>query len=104
VGKKMKKYEYIGGVESLDELSDLGYFDNVMDMIEQPIEVINGKFEAIKTFPKDMVAVSIHGKSVEVYEYMGEENNHIRTKRCEHPEKYVQDLLDDLLIREVTDE
>jgi len=98
----MKKYEYIGGVESLDELGDLGYFDNVMDMIEQPIEVINGKFEAIKTFPDDMVAVSIHDKSVEVvYEYMGEENNHIRTKRCEHPEKYVQDLLDTLLIREV---
>lgn len=100
----MKKYKYIGGTECPEDLEILGYYNNIKDTDKEPIEVVDGYLGAIKTFPEDRVAVAISDEEVEVYEYEGEEHNHTRIKRCEHPEKYVQDLLDDLLIREVPNE
>jgi len=82
----------------VQRLHELGYRDNAWGT-DRPIEVVDGTFEAIKTFDGVAVAITWCDKiEVEVYTYEGEPDKHRRVGVPDNPEAYIEDIKD--LIKE----
>jgi len=99
------KIKFTGKISDIKLLQDLGYIDNHWGNVDDPIEIVDGIFEASKAFPsktsKSGVNVAItYGRGVhtiDVYKYRGAPTAHKRISLARNPKQYIQDLIDNKL-------
>jgi hypothetical protein len=97
--RTISDYKFTGDHTDVDELTQLGYRDDVRD-VDCPIyvEPDMNSFCAIKTFP-DNVAVTIENPSkvITVYKFEGLPDHHTVVDLVLDEAPYVQELVDCLL-------